>query len=277
MRTTVLTAVLRLLSFCSLTPAVSLKLEVCGGGACTRNGGALLLDAVAALSCKDDTIEVKSTACMSKCPNRDVVLRAGDAQSTVSANGLDSAVSTAAEWLEQAGVPLSAALREGFVAKVEGEDALRSGEAQRAADRFSAALDAAPAGLASTAAHAPPEDEPLVWDESVWQQEALGGGGLLSFAESSFTYEYAACGGAVLTNCELIDEETARLSLALALPLTLAPYARPHARRSPASPASPPPSLSPSPVPSPLPSPSPYPCAHRSPTFTLSLSLTRRG
>ena len=60
-------------------------------------------------------------------------------------------------------------------------------------------------------AHASPEDEALVWDESEWHQEALGGGGLLSFAESSFTYEYAACRGAVLTNCALLDEETARL------------------------------------------------------------------
>ena len=40
-----------------------------------------------------------------------------------------------------------------------------------------------------------------------------GGGGSLTFAESSFTYEYAACGGAVLTNCALIDEETAPLYL----------------------------------------------------------------
>ena len=43
---------------CSLnTRVASLKLEVCLGGACTRNGGALLLDAVAALGCGDDSLE----------------------------------------------------------------------------------------------------------------------------------------------------------------------------------------------------------------------------
>ena len=163
---------------CSLTRVASLKLEVCGGGACTRNGGALLLDAVTALSCKDDTLEVKSASCMSKCPNRDVVLRAGGAQSIVSASGLETAVSAAMEWLEQSGVPTTAAVRDGFVAKVRGEDALRGGEAQRAVDEFSAALDAAPAALATTAAHAPPDDEPHEWDESEWHQDALGGGRL---------------------------------------------------------------------------------------------------
>ena len=61
-----------------------------------------------------------------------------------------------------------------------------------------------------------------MWDESEWHQEALGGGGLLTFAESSFTYEYAACGGAVLTNCALIDEETAPLTPALAPAHTIA-------------------------------------------------------
>ena len=83
-----------------------------------------------------------------------------------------------------------------------------------------------------------------MWDESEWHQEALGGGGLLTFAESSFTYEYAACGGAVLTNCALVDEETV-----------------PHNPPSPLPSAPPPPSpsLSPShplpPSPSPLPPP----------------------
>ena len=109
---------------CSLTRVASLKLEVCTGGACTRNGGALLLDAVAALGCKADGLEVKASACMSKCPNRDVVLRgAGGAMRTVSASGLDSVVSAAAEWLEESGVPVERELREGFAAKVEGEEA----------------------------------------------------------------------------------------------------------------------------------------------------------
>ena len=52
-----------------------------------RNGGALLLDAAAALGCSDDSLEVKAAACMSKCPNRDVVLRGSDgAMRTVSAS-----------------------------------------------------------------------------------------------------------------------------------------------------------------------------------------------
>ena len=37
-------------------------------------------------------------------------------------------------------------------------------------------------------------------------QELLGGSDdLLTFAESAFTFEYAECGGATLTNCELLD------------------------------------------------------------------------
>ena len=47
---------------------------------------------------------------------------------------------------------------------------------QQAAEHFSAALEAAPAAIASMVAHASPEDEPLVWDESEWLQELLGGG-----------------------------------------------------------------------------------------------------
>ena len=119
------TSTLLLLVCCSLnTRVASLKLEVCLGGACTRNGGALLLDAVAALGCGDDSLEVKASACMSKCPNRDIVLRgAGGAMSTVSASGLDGAVSAAAEWLEESGVATSAAVRDGFASKVEGEEA----------------------------------------------------------------------------------------------------------------------------------------------------------
>ena len=136
-----------------------------------RNGGALLLDAAAALGCSDESLEVKAAACMSKCPNRDVVLRGADgAMRTVSASGLDGAVEAAAEWLEQSGVRTTTAVRQGFAAKVEGEEALRSGEAQQAADCFSAALDAAPAAIASMVAHASPEDEALVWDESEWHQ-----------------------------------------------------------------------------------------------------------
>ena len=169
------------LFFCSLTRVASLKLEVCLGGACTcvrnaglepmtepllkraslaldrRNGGALLLDAAAALGCTDDSLEVKAAACMSKCPNRDVVLRGADgAMRTVSASGLESGVEAAAEWLEQSGVRTTAAVRQGFAAKVEGEEALRSGEAQQAVERFGAALAAAPAAIASMVAHAPP-------------------------------------------------------------------------------------------------------------------------
>ena len=106
-----------------------------------RNGGALLLDAAAALGCSDESLEVKAAACMSKCPNRDVVLRGADgAMRTVSASGLDGAVEAAAEWLEQSGARTTTAVRQGFAAKVEGEEALRSGEAQQAVERFDAAL-----------------------------------------------------------------------------------------------------------------------------------------
>ena len=263
-----------------------------------RNGGALLLDAAAALGCTDDRLEVKAAACMSKCPNRDVVLRGADGAITVSASGLESAVEAAAEWLEQSGVRTTAAVRQGFAAKVKGEEALRSGEAQQAVERFGAALAAAPAEIASMVAHAepnpnpnpdphphphphhnphshrspnpkpnqvahaPPEDEPLVWDESEWHQEALGGGGLLSFAESCFTYEYATCGGAVLTNCALLDEETATLTLTLTLTRTRTRTPTPAGaagRPNPGHNPSPSPSPGPGPSPSLSPSPSPKP------------------
>ena len=86
-----------------------------------RNGGALLLDAAAALGCSDESLEVKAAACMSKCPNRDVVLRGADgAMRTVSASGLDGAVEAAAEWLEQSGARTTTAVRQGFVSFMAG-------------------------------------------------------------------------------------------------------------------------------------------------------------
>ena len=134
-----------------------------------RNGGALLLDAAAALGCTDDRLEVKAAACMSKCPNRDVVLRGADgAMRTVSASGLESAVEAAAEWLEQSGVRTTAAVRQGFAAKVEGEEALRSGETQRAVERFGTALATAPTAIESMVAHAEPNPNPNPNPHMAW-------------------------------------------------------------------------------------------------------------
>ena len=207
----------RTLAILSCSLVSSLKLEVCGGGACTRNGGSLLLDAVAALGCENAALEVKGTPCMSRCPSRDVVVRAAGDTKAVRASNINQACSTATEVLEQAGAAPSEGVRSAFVAKAEGEEKLLAarrlaasgqscqGDAQRAADLFSAALEAAPEDL-SRPAHTPLDDEPLVWDESVWRQELLGGSDdLLTFAESAFTFEYAECGGATLTNCELLD------------------------------------------------------------------------
>ena len=80
------------------------EIAICEGGACSRNGAALLLGACAALGGAD--LRVVGSACTSKCPSRGVVLSNSGVQSVVpasyAAQALESALSSANSVLAQA-------------------------------------------------------------------------------------------------------------------------------------------------------------------------------
>ena len=98
------------------------EIAICEGGACSRNGAALLLGACAALGGAD--LRVVGSACTSKCPSRGVVLTNNGVQSVVPA-------SYAAQALESAQAAIagsSDALAAAWTAKTEADAALTAGQ-----------------------------------------------------------------------------------------------------------------------------------------------------
>ena len=49
-------------------PSPRMEISVCNGGACTKNGALLLLEACSVLAASDAKIEVKTIICSGECP-----------------------------------------------------------------------------------------------------------------------------------------------------------------------------------------------------------------
>lgn len=166
------------------------EIAICEGGACSRNGAALLLGACAALGGAD--LRVVGSACTSKCPSRGVVLTNNGAQSVVPA-------SYAAQALESAQAAIagsSDALAAAWTAKTEADAALTAGQPKRAVPLFSEALELAPPTLLQ-----PSHDElgalPTDFQDSVWETSM----GELQFADSITSFEFGTCDDLTLTDC----------------------------------------------------------------------------
>lgn len=178
-----------------------MRIGVCQGGACVRNGARTLLEALQTLGSELD-VEAVPEACSSKCPKQDVVVRARGAPLLPAAD-VPQAVDSAVRLL---GSGERSDLASAFEAWQEAESLATDPAA--AAACFTRALAVRPGPY--TPAHDPPPDEPLVWEGSRWVETRWGSA--LAFDESVTTYEFGACdeGELVLTDCS--EEEEGSLS-----------------------------------------------------------------
>lgn len=191
--------------------AAAVTLTVCQGGACSRNGGRLLLDAALAFAGNDDL--VAGASCCSTCPNSGVIVRdaADGGFSKPSASYPAQAIDAAAALIVQAGgAAPPPALVAGFADHLSGLEEIRTGgDARLAVELLTRAIEAAPASLP---VQPPLEPAPLEWEASEWEEALFGTS--LSFDESITTFEFGSCadGVATLSECEALGEEAPTLT-----------------------------------------------------------------
>ena len=179
------------------------EVAMCQGGACTRNGGPLLLDAAAVLLSKHtDQVKVMNFACSNECPAKGCVAtpnRGVTPSRTLPTGDANSALSSASEIVHEAGFDLDESLKRAFLSNAAATALLEAGDAGEAEAQFSAALaEATDASLAP--AHAPIEGEPAVWEASVWRESLFDAE--LRCDDSATAFEFGTCSGGEL---QLID------------------------------------------------------------------------
>jgi hypothetical protein len=177
-----------------------MEISVCNGGACTKNGALLLLEACSVFAANDAKIEVKTIICSGECPFNLAMI--SPVRGTVEAyaatcNTLESAIESAEAALATAGASVEPSLRTAFVLIQQSKEAEAAGEFPRALEGYDAVLKAAPANLLEPrqATLAP---ESLEWQGSQWGESLFSSDlvlGSKGAAESDGAVEFGACGG----------------------------------------------------------------------------------
>ena len=186
--------------------AAAIRIDVCTGAACVRNGGRQLLDVTEALSSAG---VVHPVGCRSVCPSRDVVCRVDGSTEKVSSSQPSEAIESASRLLTLAGAKLVPSMVAAVTAKAEAEVALQEGRLEDAAEKFTAALSAQPGPYEPAQAAVPPE--PLAWEGTTWVVEDERGafGSELVFEESVTSFEFGVSdeGTLTLTDCTLSESD----------------------------------------------------------------------
>ena len=180
-------------------PSPRMEISVCNGGACTKNGALLLLEACSVLAASDAKIEVKTIICSGECPFNLAMI--SPVRGTVEAyaatcNTLESAIESAEAALATAGASVEPSLRTAFVLIQQSKEAEAAGEFPRALEGYDAVLKAAPANLLEP--RQATLSESLEWQGSQWGESLFSSDlvlGSKSAAESDGTVEFGACGG----------------------------------------------------------------------------------
>ena len=180
-------------------PSPRMEISVCNGGACTKNGALLLLEACSVFAANDAKIEVKTIICSGECPFNLAMI--SPVRGTVEAyaatcNTLESAIESAEAALATAGASVEPSLRTAFVLIQQSKEAEAAGEFPRALEGYDAVLKAAPANLLE------PRQATLVesleWQGSQWGESLFSSDlvlGSKGAAESDGAVEFGACGG----------------------------------------------------------------------------------
>ncbi|KAL1522699.1 hypothetical protein AB1Y20_017675 [Prymnesium parvum] len=192
------------LQFLLVPGAYAVRIGVCQGGACSRNGGALLLEAAQALASSQRSIEVAGVPCSSVCPSRAVVVHAAK-QTLLQATDVEQALESATAALTAYGCEVPAALVKSFEAMKRAEALLAAGKASEAEGAYTAALSSRPMITAPLQDPLPPE--PAEWEGSSWKESRFGSE--LTFDDSVTTFEFGTCadGEMLLTGCTIGGDE----------------------------------------------------------------------
>ena len=181
-------------------PSPRMEISVCNGGACTKNGALLLVEACSVFAANDAKIEVKTIICSGECPFNLAMI--SPVRGTVEAyaatcNTLESAIESAEAALATAGASVEPSLRTAFVLIQQSKEAEAAGEFPRALEGYDAVLKAAPANLLEPR-QATLALESLEWQGSQWGESLFSSDlvlGSKGAAESDGAVEFGACGG----------------------------------------------------------------------------------
>ena len=181
-------------------PSPRMEISVCNGGACTKNGALLLVEACSVFAANDAKIEVKTIICSGECPFNLAMI--SPVRGTVEAyaatcNTLESAIDSAEAALATAGASVEPSLRTAFVLIQQSKEAEAAGEFPRALEGYDAVLKAAPANLLEPR-QATLALESLEWQGSQWGESLFSSDlvlGSKGAAESDGAVEFGACGG----------------------------------------------------------------------------------
>ena len=184
------------------------RVDVCQGGACMRNGGQLLLAATEALaSSAASTVAVRPTSCCSVCPSTAVICRADGAASELPSSSLKEALESAATLLSTL-IDVDSSLMAAYEKKADGEAALLDSRPAAAVAALTEALETQPEPPYA-AAQEPIPPERLEWEGSTWfvsdAREAFGSD--LTFEDSATSYEFGRSDSLVLTDCAIEEDE----------------------------------------------------------------------
>lgn len=192
--------------------SANVRISVCEGGACTRGGGKVLLDAAQCLS--HGLAEVLPAPCCSICPspNGCVVQQLEPRGETKVYRGVlirsdaTKAIEQVKEMLTNAGAPMpSTVLESAFANKYEAEQLISvGGKAKEAVLKFDAALEiASKTVLCKGPAQEPIQGEEMVWEESRWVlTTAAMGTSELVFADSITTFDFGEGEAGTFSDCE---------------------------------------------------------------------------
>lgn len=181
-------------------------IEICQGGACSRNGASTLLHAAETLTAGAAVDgQIRGVGCLSLC-GKQVVCRVDGALQKVSASGAPDAIASASELVAVAGHEAPAATMAALNQMAAVEELVQGKELTEAVTRLSEIISVLGAEALPPAQDELPA-EPIEWEGSVWSCEDARGafGAMLRFEESATSFEFGSSddGTLVLTDCTL--------------------------------------------------------------------------